>query len=274
MPVFLRYFPVIVGLMLFAGFAHAQTDTDNPWAKFEIAVGGFLTTTNTDVQVNSSTGLGVNFDVENVLGVETSKQTYRIDASYRFGESRRNEIEVHYFNNKRDGSKTLDEDLTIGDVTFTAGTGVSTEVKLAFFNVDYVYNVLMDDRVRLGLSAGLHTTGIKLNVAEIGGGQVENEDLTAPLPMLGVRLDVVLAKHWKMKTYINLFYLEYDSYTGRLADTFVGVEYAPWKHVGLGLGVNAINYYLDADSDSGTVDLNGSIEFQLTGLAFYAKYFF
>ena len=132
----------------------------------------------------------------------------------------------------------------------------------------------MDDRVRLGISAGLHTTGIKLKVAESGGLKVEEESFTAPLPMVGLRAEVLLTPRWRLKTDMNLFYLEYDQYTGRLSDVFVGVEYAPWKHFGIGAGVNAINYQVDADGSGDLTDFSGQLEFQLTGFAVYGRYFF
>ena len=209
-----------------------------------------------------------------MLGVDTTSRTYRVDVLYRFGETRRNEIEFHYFDNKRNGSKVLDQDVQIGDQIYPEGTGVNSETQLTFYNLDYVYNFLLDDRVRLGGSVGLHTTTIKLNVSETGGGRAETEEATAPLPMIGLRLDVVLAKHWRMKTAINLFYIEYDNYTGRLSDTLVAVEYDPWKHFGLGVGVNAINYQIDADGGSDFTDFDGSFDYRMNGVMVYGKYFF
>lgn len=264
-----------IALLLLTGLAFAQTEVADPWPKFELAVGGFITESDTTVQINSATlGVGAVVDLENVLGVERGFRTFRVDALYRFGKTRRNEIEFHYFDSKRDGNKVLDQDLQIGDTIFPAGTGVSTEFRLTFYNVDYVYNFLMNDHVRLGVSAGLHTTAIKLKVEEASGSNEDNEDITAPLPMLGLRLDVLLTRNWRMKTNLNLFYLQYDNYTGRLSDSLIALEYAPWKHFGLGAGINAINYYVQDDGDSSLADLNGNIRFQLTGLMIYGKYFF
>ena len=272
---FLRCVLAGVWLVVITGLAHAESDDAKVWPKFELAVGGFVTNNDTDIQINSATlGAGVNVNLEDALGIDASSNTYRVDLLYRFGETRRNEIEFHYFKNKRDGSKVLQEDIQVGDQIFPAGTGVNTDNSLTFYNVDYVYNFLMDDRVRLGGSVGLHTTAIKLSISENGGGRAESDNVTAPLPMIGLRLDVVLAQHWRMKTALNLFYIEYDNYTGRLSDTFVGVEYAPWKHFGLGAGLNAINYYIEADGGSDFTSFNGSFDYRLTGLMFYGKYFF
>ncbi len=262
-----------LNLNLLIAVAHAQAE-DNPWEKFSIAVGGFLTESDTSIRVNSKTlGVGAVVDVENVLGVERSYSTYRIDARYRFGQSRRHEVEFHYFNSDRSGDKLLEEDLQIGDVIFPAGTGVVTDFEMQFVNVDYVYNFLMDDRVRVGASVGVHTTGVRLQVSESGGPKVEEESFTAPLPMIGLRAEVLLTPRWRLKSDVNVFYLEYDKYTGRLSDFVIALEYLPWTHFAIGTGVNAINYRIESDDDS-LANFNGELTFQMTGFMIYGRYFF
>ncbi|UCH49103.1 MAG: hypothetical protein JSU95_04745, partial [Betaproteobacteria bacterium] len=248
-----------------------------PWDKFAIQFGGFVTTSDTTLQLNSDTlGLGAVINLENVLGVESSFSTYRLDARYRFGETRRHELEFHYFTSERDGSQTLDRDTIIGDIEFKAGDGVFTEFELQFANIDYVYNFLMDDRVRLGVSVGLHTTGIRLAVASTNGVDREEEEFTAPLPMLGFRSEVILAKRWRAITDLNLFYLEYDQYTGRLADIYFALEWRPWKRFGLGAALNAIDYEVEANSDADLAlgGWNGQLEYRMSGFLLYGKYFF
>ncbi len=275
MNVVLRFLAAFTALLMASGVAHAQDTYDGPWEKFAISVGGFLSESDTTFQINSETaGVSAVVDLENALGVERDFRTYRIDARWRLGERRRHEIELHYFDSSRSGEKKLDQDLQIGDIFFPKDTGVVTDWDLQFINVDYVYNFLIDDRVRLGASAGIHTTGISLQVAESGGAKVKKEDVTAPLPMLGLRAEVILTPRWRLKTDINFFYLEYDQYTGQLSDTYLGIEYIPWKNFGFGLGVNNVNYEIEADQSSSIGNINGSIEFQLTGLLFYGKYQF
>lgn len=265
---------ITVSVNLLVGVAHAQSQR-NPWEKFSVAVGGFLTETDTSIEIESrSLGVGAAIDIENVLGVERSFSTYRIDARYRFGQSRRHEVEFHYFSSDRNGVKVLEDDLQIGDVFLPAGTGVVTDFEMRFANVDYVYNFLMDDRVRAGVSVGLHTSGIRLEVSESGGRDVEQQDFTAPLPMIGLRAEVLLAPHWRFASDVNLSYLKYDGYTGRLSDFFIGFEYARWEHFGIGAGVNAVSYYIDSDVGNSVFNFNGELKFQLTGFMLYGKYFF
>jgi hypothetical protein len=272
----IRMSVAIVVLAVPASGAYAQSVFDGPWEKFSISVGGFVSESDTTMQVNSKTlGVGAIVDLEDALGVESSFQTYRIDAVYRFGQTRRHQIEFHYFDSNRTGDNVLDQNLQIGDKFFPAGTGVTTEFDLRFANFDYAYNFLMDDRVRFGVSAGLHTTGVGLKVAATDGSVAENESFTAPLPVIGLRADVVLAPRWRLKADLNVFYLEYDGFTGRIGDTLLSIEYIPFKNFGFGIGLNSINYRVEGDGDDPNgMDFNGQIKFELNGALIYGKYFF
>ncbi len=72
-----------------------------------------------------------------------------------------------------------------------------------------------------------------------------------------------------------MFYLEYENITGGLADTYFGVEWNPFKHVGFGLGYNSVTYRVERDGTaSNGLDYNCKINLELSGLLLYARYFF
>jgi hypothetical protein len=83
---------------------------------------------------------------------------------------------------------------------------------------------------------------------------------------------VLLTERWRLKTDINLFYIKIDEFTGRLGDTYVGLEYIPFRNFGFGAGLNGISYRVEADDD--LADFSGELKFQLTGFMIYGKYFF
>jgi hypothetical protein len=269
---------LLFGLVSLAGgvFA-APVPTGGQWDKFNISIGGFTSRTSSSIQLNNTnTGVGASIDLEDTLAVESKFDTVRIDSLYRWGQTGRHQIEFHYFNNDRDGTRTLTQDVTIGDITYKAGETLKTSLDLEFANIDYAYAFVQDDRVRLAVSGGLHLTRVGLSIdSDIGPGFQEQEDVTAPLPVIGLRLDVALAKNWKLKTRTDLFYLEFEEFTGALSDTYLGVEWNPFKHVGFGLGWNNVNYRVEASqTDSAGLDWNGKINLNINGLLLYAKYFF
>jgi hypothetical protein len=267
---------MIAGLIALAGSANAQQPSEGPWDKFSIAIGGYASTLDSELQVNSETlGVGAVIDLKNTLGVESKYTTGRLDTIYRYGKSRRHQIEFHYFESNRSGDRTLTEDIQIGDKLFKAGENLHTDFDLKFANVDYAYAFLQDERVRLAVSGGLHITGVGLKIESAGLSVSEDESFTAPLPVVGLRLEVALAKNWKFKSGFDVFYLEYDNFTGGLADSYVGVEWNPFQHFGFGLGINSIAYRIEGDGhDPNGMDFNGKLSFNLSGLMLYGKYFF
>lgn len=269
---------LLAGLVTLAGGAFAEpVPTGGQWDKFNISLGGFASRSNSNLQLNDqTTGLGVSVDLENTLNVDSSIDTVRLDTLYRWGDTDRHQVEFHYFANNREGVRTLSQDVTIGGITYNAGDTLTTNFDMEFFNFDYAYAIVQSDDVRLALSAGLHVTGVELTIdSNLGAGFQEEESFTAPLPVIGFRLDVALAKNWKLRTRTDVFYLEFDNFTGGLADTYFGVEWNPFKHVGFGLGYNNVTYRVKGDgSDPNGMDYNGKIDVTIAGLLLYARYFF
>jgi len=265
---------LLTGLVTLASVAQAQNPHGEPWDKWSIGIGGFTSRYDSEIQLNSSAlGVGAVIDLEDALNVDSHFGTYRIDGYYRFGKTQRHQVELHYFDSRREGDRVLTEDLQIGDIVFPAGSNVKTDFDLNFTYIDYAYAFLKDERVRLSASAGLHITKIGLRVASTAG-KLEDESFTAPLPVVGMRLDVALAKNWMLKTAVSVFYLEYDGFKGGLIDTYFGAEWTPFQHVGFGMGINSVNYDVEGNGTTGGIEYDGSVKFGLTGLLVYARYFF
>jgi hypothetical protein len=262
-------------LAVSAGTVRAQS-ASTPWEKGSIQFGGFITSSDTEMRIDSSSGaIGAVVNVENALGVDSSKTTFRIDTFYRFGETRRHQIDLHYFDSRRSGDRVLDDTLEIGDTVFPIGATVSTQFDLQFINLDYSYAFVQDDRVRLSVAGGLHTTGVHFKVDSPGLALFEDQTFTAPLPVVGLRGEVAVTERWRLKGGADVFYLEYDQYTGLLADTSLAVEYLPFKHAAFGLGINTVRMKVESDGDnSGGTDLKGEVKFNFTGLLMYARYLF
>ena len=261
-------------LLTAAGTAQAEDPRSFPWEKASLSIGGFVSTTNSELQLNSeSLGVGTVIDLENGLDMDSQFSTYRIDGFYRFGSTRRHQIEMHYYRSDRDGSRVTDQEYQIGDTVFPAGSGITSELDTWFFNINYAYAFFQDDRVRLSGAVGVHTTGIKLKVSSLGSG-VEEEEVTAPLPVIGVRADIALTERWRLWGSTDLFYLSYDNYRGGLMDAAIGIEYLPFKHVGFGLGLNAVKYRVEGDGDGDLSDINGEVRYDFAGALLYMKLFF
>ena len=253
-----------------------QEKASGPWERFSFTLGGFFADLSSDVRIGSKTlGVGTDIDVEDALGLESSTLVFRSDALYRFGKSRRHRIDFTYFDLSRDSTKTLQADIDFGEKQFTAGTTVDSEFDLVFYNLAYTYSFFQDDRFDLGASVGFHITDIGLKLTIPASGTAEEEAITAPLPVLGLRGTFALTPRLFLKQSIEFFYLEIDTFRGLLTDINLALEYNVWKHVGLGLGYNTMRLDIEAEGkDFPEIDLRGNIDFTYGGIQLYAKLYF
>ena len=87
--------------------------------------------------------------------------------------------------------------------------------------------------------------------------------------------DILIAPKWYYRNGFQMFYLQYENFSGTLLNFTTAIEYNPWKHVGFGLGLDALRMDLEADGkDYPGIDLRGNIEFDYTGVMLYGRFFF
>jgi len=250
-----------------------------PWEKFSIQASYFLAAVDTGVRLGA--GLGVDIDVEELLGLDSSNSVFRIGASWRFTHNRRHRLDLSWFSLNRDGNRQLDQDFTFEneegeEVTVDAGSTVDAFFDLDIYELSYSYSFLQDDRIDLAGSLGFYIMPIDLGLTVSGlVDERGSANFTAPLPVLGLRMDVLLAPRWLFRSGFQVFYAKYENFTGSVIDVNAAVEYNPWKHVGIGLGFDTLNVSLDAeDEDWPGVDFNGKVDFKYAGMQLYLKYFF
>ncbi len=247
-------------------------ESGSPWEKWSLSLGGFAASLSNDVRIGTP-GVGAEIDLEEALGLESSDTVFRVDAAYRFGSSRRHRMDFTWFDLSREATRTLTQDINIDGTTYPVGTTVDSEFDLAFYNVRYSYSFLQDDRVDFAGSVGLHVTDIGLTVRAAGIGAA-GDSVTAPLPLIGGRLDVALTEKWTMRSSVELMYVEVGDFKGQISDVLLAAEYRAWKNFAIGAGLNAVRIALDVDDDSSGVSFEGSVHSDFVGLLFYGKMMF
>ena len=253
---------------------------EEAWEKFGISAGYFIS--NVDSTVRLGTAVGVEIDVEDLFGLDSTMSVFRVGALWRFSENRRHRLDVSWFSLSRDSSKRILEDITFENdegemVTIEAGTGVEANFDIDIVQLFYRYSFLQDDRIDLSAGIGLYIMPIDLGFS--AGGGLSNEqasaDFIAPLPVVGVSMDVLLAPQWYFRSGAQVFYVEYENFTGSLLTVDAAVEYKPWQHIGIGVGFDALDIRVKAEGeDWPEVDLNGKVRFNYTGLQLYLRYFY
>lgn len=71
----------------------AAADTavaDQPWKKFSLKAGGFWSSLSSNIRID--TGIGIDIDIEELLGLETTNTVFRTEAMWRFTDNRRHAV--------------------------------------------------------------------------------------------------------------------------------------------------------------------------------------
>jgi hypothetical protein len=253
-----------------------KTQAESPWEKGNVAFGGFAAVMDSTLSLGGVNG-GVNLNVEKLLNLDTELTVFRLNALYRPGESRRNQIDFTYAAYHRSGSAIMDQEIVVGDVTLPVGAKVDTVFNFDIIRADYSYAFLQDDRMRIAVGLGLYAVPLKysINATTSGGSEkVENASITLPLPALALRADFLLVPKLYLTTSIDAMYLQISNFKGSLYDINLALEYRPWKHLALGLGFNSFSVDVQAtatSSDYPGATFNGEVGVHYGGLMLYGK---
>lgn len=245
------------------------------WERFSVTAGGFITGLNNDLLLGSQRlGVGVVVNLEDALGLETNNVVFRSDATYIFGKRNRHAINAGYFGFFRAATKTIEEELIIGEEVFPVGTEVDSRFDLQIIRAAYNYSYFTDERVKLGASFGLFVMPISFSTTALNSSASATE-FTAPLPVLGLNANFAITPKLYFRQRIELLYLSIQEFTGSINDINIRLEYYPWNHFAVGVGYNSFQLNITAEEDGASfIDFIGKIESGYTGLLLYGKYSF
>lgn len=256
-----------VGFTLTSTAAVAQESVRRERAS--IVLGSFITDRDTSARLDSDQGDdGSDIDLEDDLGLEPSTTVARIGGYWWLNE--RHRFDGAYFDLSRSASKRLQETIDFGDQTFVLDTVVAVSSDLTVVKADYTYAMLVKDRGYLGITGGLYVSQTTLEITAGNFGASEEQDVTAPLPVFGLRGDYALGDHVTLRGAVQIFDYEVDRVDGRLTDFYFGADYAIGDHWAVGLAWNEVSMNITAESDRG--HLEGSLDWGYDGVLLYAKF--
>jgi hypothetical protein len=206
-------------------------------------------------------GVGANVDLTTTLGVNTSTDALRLDGLYRFND--RHAIGLSYYRVGLSGSKSINQDILIKDQTISAGAGTQTSLSFDTYRLIYNYSFYRNDKVELAVSPGLYMMKTTFNFAaqgtiSTGGGApvagssaIINEQLTLPLPSIGLVANYNISPKLQFQSRYDIFYLTIGDYTGAMFEFYAGLEYRLHKHFAMGAAFDRLQAGLKGSGDQG-----------------------
>ncbi len=266
---------LVASLIVLAAPLQAQQPpaAERPWRDVELRLGGFIASMDAGVAIKSGAGVGATFDVEDALDLDESIRSLRLGASLALGD--RHRLHFDFFDLSRDSSTRLGQAIQIGDTVYPIGTDVETEIGLQLYNLTYGYSILQDDRFDIAVTFGIHGLRTNLEFEAAGIGADASERFFLPIPLPGLRADFVLTSDLWLRHRVEILWFNLDLYRMLLVDSSVGLEYALFEHVAIGLAYNTFNFHLEMEEDEyPAVQFEGEVEFSFSGVLLYLNVFF
>jgi len=232
-------------------------------------LGVFITDRATDTRLDSDSGIGTDIDFEEDLGFDRSMSVARLGGTFYL--QPRQSIDFGVFDLSRDASRTIDETIEFGDQTFTINTLITSTFDLTITKVDYTFAPLSRPGGYLGFNAGFYIASTEVSLAAVGpsfSANRESEDLTAPLPVFGLRGEFEVTDRITLGGAAQFFKIEIDDTSGSLRDIYIGADYSFKENYAIGLAYNDVTMRITAEEDGG---FRGELDWGYDGWLIYFK---
>ena len=265
----LLFFAIVTTGLLLPGFAKASEGYGPGQDKWKFELGAYFPSISTTVKLDGSE-VGDNVDLENGLGLDEDDTVWRLDGYWRFFKKHR--LGFGYYQLKRDATRRLDEQFYIGDKLFEVGAMTSTELKMGFYSIDYLYSFYQGEKWEISGGLGAYWVDLEFSVqatADINGELLadflEKTDFNGPLPYLLLSFDYYITPKWLVILKGGYFQLKVGDIDGKLSNIGAKLEYQFTQRFGLGLGYDAFRIDVDIEDS----DLRSNIEYNYQGIQLY-----
>lgn len=204
-------------------------------SRFSLRTGFLFTEHRTVARVDAeSGGTGTTVDVERELGLDEWTRDLRLDAALRLG--RRHQIQAGYLSFSRRGRTSLLRRIRWGDAVFEVDVDVESVVDVTLIPLAYRFAIALDERLDLGLSAGVFAVLTEAGVTAPLAGVAERGSAEFPLPVVGIDGTLDLGRGFFLTGGARYFALEIDDVEGTWRELRGAVEYFPVRRFGFGFG--------------------------------------
>ena len=175
------------------------------------------------------------------------------------------------------GSRTWETSLPVGDTEIPVGATVTSDFDAKWYILEGTYSFYRSESFDAGIGFGFHMVDIDTTItAEIEIGEQEgtvvssNLDAMAPLPNVLVYVHWKFAPRWNLIARYGYFGLDYDKYSGRMANAHAMVNYRVSPRWELGFGYQFVDLDLDIEKE----DYTQVYDIEFSGPMAFAKFRF
>ncbi len=244
-------------------------DAQEARERSSFTIGAFIADRRTSARLDSNQGPGTDIDLEDDLGMETSLTVARFIGYYWI--TPRQRLDFSLFDLSRTSTKQIDQMIDFGDEVFNVNTVVASESDLTILKAAYTFAVVDRERGFLGITAGLYVASTTLALSEATLGTARSEDLTAPLPVVGLRGEYEITDKITLRGAGEWFQIDTGDVSGNLNDIYVGVDYGFNERMAVGLAYNDVSMNVGASKTGG---FEGALDWGYEGFLLYFKFDF
>lgn len=249
-------------------------------SKTIIRAGGFYSNSNSSMDVTDPLqGNNFTLDFEEDLKLEESQFLPFFEAQYHFNPRHSIYFDWKQLHRNAEVKKlTVPFQVTLDDQVYNvqAGGRLETTLNIDIARFGYRYNFYQGNSYNLGLSLGLHTMFIKTafdgdigicvdgeSIQQCGSStpRLVDEEVTAPLPDIGLYADYEFVPGFKFNLHAQYFYIQLNDVEGSLVDIKAGVEAKITENWHM---TAAFNYYrVDVDFEHGATQADNVADYNL-----------
>jgi hypothetical protein len=225
---------------------------------------------NTTVIIPGPNGIaGTSLDFSNTLGGNSTNDAFRVDALWRFNE--KHAAQFAWYRVAFSGQNTLQEQINVGDTSIGAGASTNSSLSFNMYRAMYQYSFYRNDQVELAVIPGLYLAKTNFMLAASGnitangtpvtsGFSQTNENITLPLPSVGVLANYQITPKLLTQIRTDFFYLKIGNFEGSMMEFYAGLEYRLLKQFGLGAAYDRLVVNAQSNSSNGfTADMNWNL---------------
>ena len=164
----------------------------------------------------------------------------------------------------------IQKDFEWNGTMFAIDTVVDSTFDLSIYKAAYTWAFLRRDSGYLGLTAGLYVADFGNTISAPNIGERETAEVTAPLPVFGLRGEYDISERWSFRASGEFFVFEYEDFDGSLYDIYAGVDFQVMDHMAVGIGINSVKMDIGVTKPNAS----GNLDWQYDGGLIFLKFDF